>query len=527
MRDPFRLACAATLALALPLAANVAPPQASVVGESIDVRVVNVEAVVTDKAGRRVHGLGAGDLRLLVDGREMPVEYFTEVEDGRTGKGSEAAGDPIARNYLVYVDDSFSLLTRRNAVLDKLEADLSLLRPTDRMAILAFDGTRIDVLSGWTADVEQLRAALARARQRQAFGNKSLTSQRALGRDEQWVKDMANSISSGDSVSGGGGGYGDEVQALLEWMSYRIPLEARTQVGRTAPAVAASLSGFEAPPGRKVLLYLTGAWSLEIAAHFNLYGPLIAVANQAGYTLYPVDTAKSDAVEISDLDDLAKATGGRALVSTSDEVFRQAVADSGSYYWLGFSPTWKANDEGHRIVVQALRPGLQVRARTGFSDLSRRTEVVLKAESILLFGGAKEDERLIVQVGENDDTEKVRVARRAPKTVKVPFTLGVPVESLLLTPQGTGFLAELPLAIKAEDFQRRQSDLPPLRLRVTFAERPKNGTYARFRTVLELRNVDQRLVFTVQDPLSGRPLWGQAAIQPTSPCRAGAAGREW
>ena len=35
-------------------------------------------------------------------------------------------------------------------MLDKLERDLALLRPADRMAILAFDGARIQVLCGWT-----------------------------------------------------------------------------------------------------------------------------------------------------------------------------------------------------------------------------------------------------------------------------------------------------------------------------------------------------------------------------------------
>ena len=525
MRRSISCSLFAALALSLRLQAAAPPVEVPVVDDSIDVRVVNVEAVVTDPSGRRVHGLGAHDLRLRVDGREVPVEFFTEVEDGRAGSTPGQDGDPVTRNYLVYVDDSFSLSTQRNALLDKIEGDLSLLHAGDRMAILAFDGVRIDVLSGWTGDREQLRAALARARQRPAFGNKALTSERALGRDVQWVRDMANSIASGDSVTGGGGGYGDEIAAIMEQFSHRTPLEARTQLGRTAPAVAAALGGFEAPPGRKVLLYLTGAWSLEVAP--QLYGPLVAVANQAGYTLYPVDTAKSDAVEISDLDDLAKATGGRALVSASSEVFRQAVADSGSYYWLGFTPGWKGDDRGHRITVEPLRPGLQVRARSGFADPSRRSQVTLQAASILVFGGAKEDERLIVQLGADGETPKGKPARRAAKTVKVPLTLGVPVESLLLTPQGKGFVAELPLAIQAEDGQHRRSDLPPLKLRVRLDEKPKGGTFARFRTVLELRNVDQRLVFTVQDPLSGHPVWGQAAIQPSRSGGVGSPGREW
>jgi len=52
-------------------------------GESIDVRVVNVEAVVTDRAGNRVTGLKPGDFHLRVDGKEVPIEYFSEVQGGQ------------------------------------------------------------------------------------------------------------------------------------------------------------------------------------------------------------------------------------------------------------------------------------------------------------------------------------------------------------------------------------------------------------------------------------------------------------
>ncbi|MYJ24076.1 MAG: hypothetical protein F4080_00670 [Holophagales bacterium] len=40
----------------------------AVFSEVIDVRVVNIEVVVTDRDGNRVHGLTASDFELLVDG---------------------------------------------------------------------------------------------------------------------------------------------------------------------------------------------------------------------------------------------------------------------------------------------------------------------------------------------------------------------------------------------------------------------------------------------------------------------------
>ncbi|HEY4565060.1 MAG TPA: hypothetical protein VIJ36_18900 [Thermoanaerobaculia bacterium] len=60
------------------------PPPAPLpeIGASIDVRVVNVEVVVADRKGNRIEGLEAADFRLLVDGREIPIDYFTEVRGG-------------------------------------------------------------------------------------------------------------------------------------------------------------------------------------------------------------------------------------------------------------------------------------------------------------------------------------------------------------------------------------------------------------------------------------------------------------
>src|SRR4029079_2201727 len=68
---------------------------ASVIGDSVDVRVVNVEVVVTDRWGHRATGLKPGDFRLKVDGTTVPVEYFTEVRDGRAAAPPEGSGAPV------------------------------------------------------------------------------------------------------------------------------------------------------------------------------------------------------------------------------------------------------------------------------------------------------------------------------------------------------------------------------------------------------------------------------------------------
>lgn len=475
-------------------------PQVQIFGEAIDVRVVNVEAVVTDGKGDRVRGLTAADLRLLVDGAEVPIEYFTEVVDGTAvaaePSGSQAApvaaGEEVGRNYLVYIDESFSIAGIRDENLERLERDLALLAPADRMAVLAFDGGRIEVLSGWTGDRAALSAALAQARRRPALGNRSLANQRKLQQDVDWILDNADSFEE------------DQIAAFLNDTSGRISPEARTQLGKAAPAAASALRGFESPSGRKVMLLLSGAWSLRVAP--RLYGPLIQAANQLGYTLYPIDLAQSAAAEVSLLDGFARATGGRMMVSTQLAAFREVVADTGTYYWLGFTPSWKADDRGHRIAVEARRPGLQVRARGGFSDLSPRTETAMKAEGVLLFGGGEQEKRLIVELG--------KPRRSGRGQVEVPVTLGVPVDSLAWSPEGRRFVAETPVAAAVLDDQGGRADLPASHLKVALDAAPPSGTYARFRMVVKLSDAQQRLVFTVRDPVTGGALWGEADFKP-------------
>ena len=53
-----------------------------VFSEVLDVRVVNLEVVVTDKSGIPLRGLKPEDFTLTIDGNEVPIEYFSEIRGG-------------------------------------------------------------------------------------------------------------------------------------------------------------------------------------------------------------------------------------------------------------------------------------------------------------------------------------------------------------------------------------------------------------------------------------------------------------
>jgi hypothetical protein len=276
--------------------------------------------------------------------------------------------------------------------------------------------------------------------------------------------------------------------------------EAFTDAHKAADAAAAALRAFEAPAGRKVMLLVSGAWTLQSAP--RLYGPMLGAANRLGYSVYPVDAAQSYTLAIKTADVLARLTGGTAIAPLDNRVLRDVVQDTGTYYWLGFSPAWKANDRGHRVTVEVRRPGLAVRSRFGFSDLSKASERALRTESVLLFGGAAQDRRLFVKLG---------APHRRGRDLEVPVTLGVPFEALAMTPQGKLYVAEVPLALAAMDEKGGRADLRT-RLKVAVPKLPQAGNYVRFQTVVLLRNIGQRLVFTVPDLASGGTVWGEANL---------------
>ena len=135
---------------------------ASIFGETVEVRVINVEVVVTDKQGLPVTGLQPGDFALKVDGAEVPIQYFTEVRGGDAIEGPPdapvmvpgvpqlAPGTPVGTSYLVFIDDFYPLARDRDLVIEKLSADLGRLRPEDRMAVVAYDGLQLEMLSSWS-----------------------------------------------------------------------------------------------------------------------------------------------------------------------------------------------------------------------------------------------------------------------------------------------------------------------------------------------------------------------------------------
>jgi VWFA-related protein len=271
------------------------------------VRVVNLEVEVFDRDGLSVTGLGPADFELTVDGERLPIRYFTEIRGG-TAVAAEAstgeitavpdlvAGEPVGTNYLVFVDDFFPLARDRDRVLQALRDDVGRLKPEDRMAIVAFDGNELTMLSTWTNSARELERTLRDATRRPSHGLRRLSERRSLASDRAASRTFP----------------GIERRRLSRFdtrldISERFYAETlEQQLDNMVSAVAAALRGFANPPGRKVLLLFAGGWPFDVGEFVTsefgravnepgvkrgrqLFAPIIDTANQVGYSIFAVD----------------------------------------------------------------------------------------------------------------------------------------------------------------------------------------------------------------------------------------------
>ncbi len=513
-------------------------------GEVVDVRVVNLEAVVTDKKGTRVFDLQPSDFRLRVDGAPMPIDFFTEVQGGVAvaGLGTEVdtdsgampafeTGQTVGTSYLVFIDDYFAIASQRNIVLDNLIGSLANLRPEDRMAIVAFDGRNLDMLTSWSSAQPTLERTLRAARERFAYG---------LHRRSERLN--------------GFGVFGNASR-------FSRNRESRLQLERVTEAVVSTLQGFAQPPGRKVALMLSGSWPagsfIEQAdstlgtgnTDLTLTRSIAETANLLGYTLYPVDLAGIQTVRFDD-DDLsftsinvntggfagnnsidrqrrdgtrglfspdidrqstlrvlARDTGGRALLAGDRlAALPKVVQDTSSYYWLGFSPDRQRDDIRHRIELEVLRPGLKVRTRNSFLDLSRDAEVTMMAQSALLFGATNQLSALSVEIGET--------TRKGLSRMNVPVRLSIPVNEVTMVPSGGKYVAEVEVRLAAMDRYGSRSDVPVTPLRLTLDGAPDANGRLFYETTLKMRRQPHDLVISVHDTPSGQVLTSLVSVAP-------------
>lgn len=332
----------------------------------VDTQLVSVPAVVTDRAGRPLSGLGPQNFQIFEDGQPQQIANF----------GTAETPFEIA----LLLDTSGS--TREDVALIRAAANsfIEALRPGDKVGIVAFNTVArgpdklatVEILSSLTNDRQTLRSAIDN-----------------LG-------------------SSNGTPYYDALQDVADAIFRDPPSDElrgrRAVVALTDGVDSASQSDF-ATGKSKLLRAGIACYFIQVNTEDFVEDRLMKDCQDDGrltlsqkqlerYRRIFVPAAKAEdytdfckmgpfeRMSISrdlynlarrEMNDLSKASGGRSVVaanlSDARAAFARVAADLGTLYSIGYYPTNKSRDGKFRAIrleVKGLKDKAQVRARDGY-----------------------------------------------------------------------------------------------------------------------------------------------------------------
>jgi len=163
MRGAAILALGGILLAPLPAGqAQTAPPARKPFTLEVDVDVVSVTAVVLDKSGRFVRGLGPKDVTLLEDGVPQEVSYFREA--------SAAEEERVPLSVVLVLDTSGSMAPNVRFLREAVVNFIYKLDEMDRAMVVSFNES-VKGSAEFTSDIDRLERSVEGL---QAWGGTSL-----------------------------------------------------------------------------------------------------------------------------------------------------------------------------------------------------------------------------------------------------------------------------------------------------------------------------------------------------------------
>lgn len=461
-----------TLMLTLAVAAQDAPR----LGETIDVSIVNVDVVVTDRQGNRVRGLSRDDFEVYENGVLQPISNFSEFaaapEAGRVGV---EPGAPVTaevaprekRTAMIFFEKMRLPMFSVDPLMAELKSTVrGMLGPGDEVSLVVWSRYGGVAHIEPTSDLALFEAALDAVAKAAKGAQIDLTS--ALREESILIRDFEAGIAGMDNATGLPGAAG--VSHISASGALPMMMAFNEMKVRTA-AINAAINSMGGIEGRKVLLlaarrlgevagaefaYITGASFLtpDLKNRFgtqSLIRSIIDNANASRVTIYPIypiglGRQMPDASvgytfppaaehlilqnETVSLNEIARKTGGLMAASARDaiDLLPRIASDLTDYYSLAYSITLTRTDSARNITVRTRRPGLTVRNRGQFVEKSDDTRMRDRLIAALFRGAAEES-----QIGIMASFGKRRKSRG---TETLPLRIRVPIADLTTLPEG-------------------------------------------------------------------------------------------
>jgi VWFA-related protein len=504
--------------------------------EQVEVRVMDLDVVVTDKEGRAVPDLKREDFTVLLGGKPVAVDYFARVAEGTIHAPDLATASPdqvlaayrqgdqayVPRHFLMYVDAGHLAPDGRRRGLETLRDLVTRMGPNDRGRVVLFD-RRSHELAEWTSSKETLFAALAkieesgtRTHRLDSERQTLVTIDTVMGRNarEQAIHREATARRYAEEQS-------VEVRQLLSDVGSELTTLAPL-AGKKAFLLVSG--GFDFRPGHIMAAYATGQPNVTSFTIRDVSGELDAItrrANASEITFYTVDARGLDPSGGSSASDnpllarsgvaflarqdsqegmtvLARETGGIALLNSNDlgTGIARIYQDSSVYYSLGVTLS-KVSASGNQAVrVDVNRPGTTVRARRGYTALSEGDRARDRIQAALRTNFSSTD--IPLKLTTEPPTRKGKIYEFG---ISVVF----PAAALTFETTGGARRAAADVSIAAMDDNGRMSETSTDQTSFTLPEGANEGNSAlQHRTTLRTRKGNHRIVVSVRDRASGR-----------------------
>jgi VWFA-related protein len=461
-----------------PLAAqqrNQPSPEVPKLTENIDVRVIGIDVVVTDKKGKTVTGLTKDDFQLFENGVEKTISNFYEIE-GKTAAqavtvplpGAAVTPAPkrdideqLRRRIILYIDNLSLAPFNRNRVFKQMKDFVKdVMRPGDEAMVATYNRS-LKVRAPFTRDPVQIQQTLDAIAGESALGTANTSEFKDIMgriRDEKSYDDAIADARS----------YASSVEHDLRQGVESINGLLTTLAGVEGKKILILTSeGFQIQPGREVFTLIDEVardkgWqssSMLEAMTFNsgsLIESIARTANANNITLYTIhagglaaggegmsaDNQQAISYNVSSaalsnttesLQMMAELTGGLATTRTNNfaGAFKNIERDLDSYYSLGYRAGTERVDRQRSLEVRVKNKNLVVRSRQTFVEKSTFQEMSDRVVANLLYKTKAND--LGIRV-------KVNAPVPADELFKVPVEIHIPIDNLTLLQQGEAYL---------------------------------------------------------------------------------------
>jgi len=504
--------------------------------EEVEVRVMDLDVVVTDRDGRPVPDLKREDFTVRLGGKVFPIDYFARVDAGTIHAPDLATASPdqvlaayrhgeqafVPRHFLMYLDVGHLAPDGCKRGLEALRDLVTRMGPNDRGRLILFD-RRARELAEWTSSKEALFSALAKIEEA-GLGMSRLDAERQalIAIDTVMGRNPREQALHRESVARS---YAEEQRTEIRQMLQDVGDELSTLAPIAGKKAFLFVSGgFEFQPGQVMAAYAAGQPTVLSFVVRDVSGELEAIARRANtseITFYTVDARGLDPAGGSSAADnpllarsgvsflarqdsqeglvvLARETGGLALLNSNDLATGVAriYQDSSVYYSLGVTLS-KLPGSGHRAVrVEVSRPGVTVRARQGYAVLTDADRAKDRLQAALRTNFSSTDIPL---------TLRTEPATRKGNRYEFAISVIFPAAGLTFAPSGGSRRAVADVSIAAMDDTGRMSETSTVSTMFTLPDGANEGNAAlQHKTVLQTRKGNHRIVVSVRDRTTGR-----------------------